>query len=96
MIFAIGSYTLLMLASLVYAQASAAKLAGKVCASCHDTARICERLGKRTPEVWKQTVERMQGNGAQMSDAMIFAPSRARRTAWDLPCPRAAPVIKAT
>lgn len=71
MIFAIGSYTLLMLASLVYAQASAAKLAGKVCASCHDTARICERLGKRTPEVWKQTVERMQGNGAQMSDADV-------------------------
>ncbi|MBI5518514.1 MAG: hypothetical protein HY916_00470 [Desulfovibrio sp.] len=70
-IFAIGSYTLLMLASLVYAQASAAKLAAKACSACHSTERICEKLGKRTPEVWLQTVQRMQGNGAQMTDAEV-------------------------
>src|SRR5690606_34035912 len=34
--------------------------------------------------------------GAQMSTAMIAAPSRASRNAWLRPCPRAAPVISAT
>ena len=33
---------------------------------------------------------------AQMSMPMMFAPSRARRTAWLRPCPRATPVMKAT
>ena len=32
----------------------------------------------------------------QMSTAMMSAPSSAIRTAWDLPWPRAAPVMKAT
>src|SRR5947209_20595434 len=33
---------------------------------------------------------------AQMSTAMMSAPSCASRTAWLRPCPRAAPVTKAT
>jgi len=66
-IFAIGSYSLLMVVSLVYAQASAGKLAAKVCSACHSTARICEKLGERKPEVWLQTVERMKSNGAKLS-----------------------------
>src|SRR2546421_2565661 len=38
----------------------------------------------------------MEEMSAQMSTAMMSAPSRARRTAWALPWPRAAPVMKAT
>ena len=34
--------------------------------------------------------------GLQMSTAMMSAPSSASRTAWLRPCPRAAPVMKAT
>lgn len=67
-IFAVGSYTLLMVVSLVYAQVSAGRLTAERCSACHDTARICEKLGARTPEVWQQTVERMRGNGAQLTD----------------------------
>src|SRR5258707_14267333 len=33
---------------------------------------------------------------AQRSTAMMSAPSSARRVAWLLPCPRAAPVMNAT
>ena len=67
-IFAVGSYTLLMAASLVFAQVSAGKLAAERCSSCHDTGRICEKLGNRSLDVWQQTVDRMRGNGAQLSD----------------------------
>ncbi|OIO06047.1 MAG: hypothetical protein AUJ49_00390 [Desulfovibrionaceae bacterium CG1_02_65_16] len=67
-IFAVGSYTLLMAASLVFAQVSAGKLAAERCSGCHDTARICGLLGNRSLDVWQQTVERMRGNGAQLSD----------------------------
>lgn len=70
-IFAIGSYSLLMVVSLVYAQASAGKLAGRACSACHSTARICEKLGDRKPEVWQQTVGRMKSNGAKLSDAEV-------------------------
>jgi cytochrome c553 len=69
MIFVVGSYALLMLASLVSAQVSAGKLAAEKCSACHDTARICDNLGRRAPDVWRQTVERMRGNGAQIADA---------------------------
>lgn len=65
---AVGFYTLLMVVSLVYAQVSAGRLTAERCSTCHDTTRICERLGERTPEVWQQTVERMRGNGAQLTD----------------------------
>jgi len=68
-VFAVGSYSLLMVVSLVFAQVSAGKLAGERCSACHDTARICEKLGARTPEVWAQTVDRMRGNGAKFDDA---------------------------
>jgi cytochrome c553 len=68
MIFVIGAYTVLMFASLVFAQASAGKLTFEKCSPCHGTARLCEKLGARTPEVWGQTVERMRGNGAQLTD----------------------------
>lgn len=67
-IFAIGGFCLLQLASLVYAQASAGKLAAAKCSSCHSTARICEKLGNRSPEVWKQTVQRMKSNGAELTE----------------------------
>jgi len=58
-----------MVASLVFAQAGAGKLAAEKCGACHGTARICERLGSRTPEVWKQTVARMTGNGAKLTQS---------------------------
>jgi len=58
-----------MVAGLVFAQASAGKLAAKACSACHSTARICEKLGSRKPEVWEQTVARMKSNGAKLSDA---------------------------
>jgi len=69
LIFAVGIYCLLMVAGLVFAQASAGKLAAKACSACHSTARICEKLGSRKPEVWEQTVARMKSNGAKLSDA---------------------------
>ena len=67
-IFAVGSYSLLMVVSLVFAQVSAGKLTAERCSACHDTARICDRLGSREPEVWQQTVERMRSNGAKLTD----------------------------
>lgn len=70
-IFAIGSYSLLMVVSLVFAQASAGKLAAQACSACHSTARICEKLGNRKPEVWQQTVERMKSNGAKLTDTEV-------------------------
>ncbi len=63
----IGLYMVLMIASLVHAQASAAKLTAERCAPCHGTARICEKLGNRSPEVWQQTVRRMVSNGAKLT-----------------------------
>ena len=65
----VGAYMVLMVASLVHAQASAAKLAAERCAPCHGTARICEKLGGRAPEVWRQTVKRMVSNGAKLNDS---------------------------
>ncbi|WP_325644093.1 hypothetical protein [Humidesulfovibrio sp.] len=70
-IFAIGSYVLLMFAGMVFAQASAGRMTAERCSACHSTARICEKLGNRTPEVWLQTVERMKSNGAKLSDADV-------------------------
>lgn len=65
----VGTYMVLMIVSLVHAQASAAKLAAERCAPCHGTARICDKLGNRSAEVWQQTVRRMVSNGAKLSDA---------------------------
>lgn len=65
----VGLYSLLMIASLVYAQAGVAKLAAERCAPCHGTARICEKLGNRSAEVWQQTVRRMVSNGASLTNA---------------------------
>lgn len=69
MIIVVCLYTGLLLASLVFADAGAAKLTAERCAACHSTSRICDRLGSRTPEVWKQTVQRMVSNGAKLSEA---------------------------
>jgi hypothetical protein len=69
MIFIVGAYTVLMFASLVFGQVSAGKLAAEKCSACHTTARICEKLGNRTQEVWQQTVDRMRGNGAKITEA---------------------------
>lgn len=69
LIFAVGSYCLLMVVGLVFAQASAGKLAAQTCSPCHGTERICEKLGKRKPEVWVQTVARMKSIGGKFSDA---------------------------
>lgn len=69
MIFVVCSYVFLVLASLVFAQASAGKLAAEKCSACHSTALICDRLGNRSAEVWQQTVARMKGNGAQITEA---------------------------
>ncbi|MDP3427944.1 MAG: hypothetical protein Q8S17_11290 [Humidesulfovibrio sp.] len=62
-------YTGLLLASLVFADAGAAKLTAQRCSACHSTARICDRLGSRSPAVWQQTVQRMVSNGAVLSEA---------------------------
>ncbi|MDR3639764.1 MAG: hypothetical protein P4L39_00395 [Humidesulfovibrio sp.] len=80
-IFAVGSYAVLMIVSLVYAQVSAGRLAGERCSGCHDAARICDQLGSRTPEVWQQTVERMRGNGAQLTDDEVLTISEYLATA---------------
>lgn len=69
LIFAVGIYTMLMLAGLVFAQASAGKLAARVCSACHSTGVICEKLGQRNAFAWTNTVERMRSNGAKLSDA---------------------------
>ncbi len=69
MIIVICLYSGLLLASLVFADAGAAKLAAERCSACHSTVRICDRLGSRTPEVWKQTVQRMVSNGAKLTEA---------------------------
>lgn len=73
MIMVVGLYVVLVVASLVYAQAGAAKLAAAHCAACHSTARVCEKLGNRSPEVWKQTVQRMVSNGATLAPAEVEA-----------------------
>jgi len=70
-IIAIGVYSLLMVVSLVFAQVSAGKLAAEKCSACHSTVRICEKLGSRKAEVWRQTVQRMKSNGAALSDAEV-------------------------
>ena len=67
----VGLYTCLVLASLVFAQAGLGKLAAEKCSACHSTDRICAKLGSRTAEVWQQTVARMQGNGAKITDAEV-------------------------
>jgi cytochrome c553 len=69
MIIVVGLYACLLLVSLVFADAGAAKLAAERCSACHSTARICEKLGNRKPEVWQQTVQRMKSNGAKLSEA---------------------------
>jgi len=68
MIIVVCLYTGLLLASLVFAEAGAAKLAAERCSACHNTARICEKLGQRSAEVWQQTVQRMVSNGAKLSE----------------------------
>lgn len=67
-IFAVGSYTLLVAASLVFAEVSAGKLTAERCSACHDTAAICQTLGHRSPEEWAGTVTRMRAKGAQLND----------------------------
>lgn len=67
-IFVLGAYTLLMAASLVFAQVSAGKLTAERCSTCHDTQRICEKLGGRGIEQWTATVERMRESGARLDD----------------------------
>jgi len=69
MIVVVCLYTGLLLASLVFADAGAAKLAAERCSACHSTDRICAQLGSRTTEVWKQTVQRMVSRGASLTDA---------------------------
>jgi len=73
LISAVGVYCLLMVAGLVFAQASTGKLAAQTCSACHNTARICDKLGNRKAEVWQQTVARMKSNGAKLSDADVAA-----------------------
>ena len=69
MIIVIGLYACLLFVSLVFADAGAAKLAAEKCSACHSTARICEKLGNRSAEVWKQTVQRMVSSGTKLSAA---------------------------
>ncbi len=68
MIVVVGLYTCLLLASLVFADAGAAKLAAARCSACHSTDRICAQLGVRPAEVWRQTVQRMVSNGASLTE----------------------------
>lgn len=67
-IFAVGSYTLLVAASLVFAEVSAGKLTAERCSACHDTAPICGALGHRSPDDWQRTVDRMRAKGAKLDD----------------------------
>lgn len=36
------------------------------CSSCHNTARVCAKLGQRDAETWKMTIMRMKANGARL------------------------------
>jgi len=67
MFIVVGLYSLLMVVSMVYAQAGVAKLTAERCSRCHSTARLCDKLGNRSAEVWQQTVKRMVSNGATLS-----------------------------
>jgi cytochrome c553 len=67
-IFVLGVYTLLVAASLVFAQVSAGKLTAERCTACHDSARICEKLAVRDAETWAATVARMRATGAKLND----------------------------
>lgn len=44
---------------------------GSTCSSCHSTKRICRFQGIKDAEAWKETVERMIGNGADLSESRI-------------------------
>ncbi|WP_018125018.1 hypothetical protein [Desulfovibrio oxyclinae] len=41
------------------------------CSSCHSTKRICRFQGVKDAEAWKETVERMIGNGAELSEGRV-------------------------
>lgn len=41
-------------------------LQGK-CTQCHSTARICEKLGKKSKSRWERTLERMVTRGAKIN-----------------------------
>lgn len=39
------------------------------CLACHDTGRVCAKLGRKSRERWAKTVERMAMQGAVLSVA---------------------------
>jgi mono/diheme cytochrome c family protein len=43
----------------------------QTCSRCHTTKRICLNLGVKSDVVWKATVTRMVGKGAQLPDGQI-------------------------
>lgn len=42
-------------------------LVGTKCIGCHSTARVCEKLGKKSKSRWKRTINRMIDRGAKIN-----------------------------
>lgn len=50
-----------------------ATLLSQKCTTCHTTARICEKLGKKSKARWQRSIDRMVERGAKLTAAEIAA-----------------------
>lgn len=50
-----------------------ATLLSQKCTTCHTTARICEKLGKKSKARWQRSIDRMVERGAKLNAAEIAA-----------------------
>ncbi|WP_027193352.1 hypothetical protein [Megalodesulfovibrio gigas] len=72
-------FVVLLLALLLYAMSlhasnqDAAGLAAAKCVACHDSRRICFRIGKQEAAFWQQTVARMRAAGAKIDESQAAA-----------------------
>lgn len=64
----VGAYVGLLIVSFSVAGSEADVLVRERCTVCHDPGRICRNLGKKDASAWAQTVKRMVGNGAKLSE----------------------------
>jgi cytochrome c5 len=64
-----GAYAVLLIVSFGAAGPEADVLVRERCTVCHGAAGICRNLGKKDPAAWDQTVKRMAGKGARLSEA---------------------------
>lgn len=78
--FVVLLFTLLLFALSLHASThespaahDAAALSAASCTACHDSRRICFRLGKQDAAYWQQTVARMRTAGAKIDQAQAAA-----------------------